>query len=138
MGKQFLYVSLGILFLAIAYGVIAGSARADWNPSASGCIVGFFNANEVGSTYGVFSDSGECWLFRPLGGTWERSPMYDLPLPVSEISLLGCDLLVTHSDDVWRYDTTSLEWTPASPFPGCPSSAAEVTTWGRIKAKYAP
>ena len=56
---------------------------------------------------------------------------------MSEIKLLGSELIVTHSDEVWEYDGNTDEWVQVGPFPGSSSSAMRETTWGQIKGEYA-
>ena len=132
MCRQFFYVSLGILALTMACGIVATNASADWDPDASTCIIGFSDSS--GPPYHVFANSGDCYVLWS-DGSWQRDAVYDLPVSTSEIRLLGREIIVTHGDVVWDWDNALDQWVLADPFPGC-ASPTEETSWGRLKAKY--
>jgi hypothetical protein len=127
MAKNFFFMTLGILALALAYNLGAERARADWNPSAPGVIIG-------GSNYRWWDTSGECWKLGLDG--WTREPVtFDLPVPVSQIKFIdftGLAQLITTDDHGW---VNNNGWRDMGPFPG--SVSLQTESWAKIKGRYA-
>ena len=129
MAKRFMYVSVGVLFLVAAYQLGVERARADWDISVSGQIVG-------GDHYFWYTASGEAWYVD--GSGWSRASGGDLPLPGTDVKFLYRDYstanLVTHDDVAWFWEA-SQGWTNMGPFPGGPVALDE-ESWGSVKAKH--
>ncbi len=129
MAKQFFYISIGILALAVAYHLIAvDPVEADWNTFAVGCFTGV-----DGNTW--YSTSGEAWDVN--GNTLEWYPAEDEDLPVSttQIELFGSHCFSTTSGDVWVFSGT-YGWRMMQPFPSCGGTATEKSSWGDIKREF--
>jgi len=74
--RTFMYASIGILALTLAWSIGYQMAAADVNPAGS--VHAVFMSSKV---LGV---SGECYDWSPVSG-WARDPRYDSPVPVGEI-----------------------------------------------------
>lgn len=137
MAKRFFYVAAGIFLLVAAYQLGAERARADWDPSGSGYVLG------AGGPQLVWSSLGEMYQWSiPESGdvVWTRGTGMDLPVPAADIKLLSCDsnsyatvaTLVTREGVIWVFRN---EWRLAPPVPGGPVPV-QGRSFGATKAKY--
>lgn len=76
MSRRFLYVSLGILALSVAYHLGAGQAGADWQPGAEGQVRGITGWG--GNTWIAIGPNGELVF---LNGSTGWGPTGYPPLP---------------------------------------------------------
>jgi hypothetical protein len=128
MTKRILYLSLSLLCLVCAYQLGADRARAEWDPTLSGVVVG-------GTSGYWYSASGEAWW--PSFEGWVRQEPYDLPVSAADVKFLSNEgnqlFLITRDDIGWRlYDSV---WTCIGPFPGSPVPL-QSDSWGKIKDRY--
>lgn len=131
LARRFLYVSLGILALSIAYHLGVASARADWHLAASGSIKGL-------AAIWAHDDAGQAWELRSSG--WLRRPERDLPMPVSDVKFMdGGYSLITVSDEGWVY-SDGTGWISCGSFPGSAtgvqSPRVEESRWGKLKGSF--
>ena len=124
MAKRFMYVSIGVMCLVAAYQLGVERARAEWNASAPGQIVG-------GADDRWYTSAGECWYARP--GGWTREATLDLPIPANEVKFFDTVTLISTSDVAWTWGGAS--WTEIGPFPGGPVSQ-EARSWGSTKGRF--
>jgi hypothetical protein len=130
MAKRFFYVSFGILCLVAAYQLGAEQARADWDSTTSGVVVG--GGGEV-----WYARDGVAWQLSS-DDTWRRWPEADLPVPFSGVTFFdqeynGDPVRVTAGDEVWFWQAGA--WQLADPFPGGPVSL-DGASWGKVKVGY--
>ena len=132
--KKFFYVCAGLFLLAAAYHLGAQSAKADWDETLTGPIVG-------GDGWKFYTRSGEAWEVQREGPPWHRTPAYDLPVPASDVKLVTLDYsgqgrLVTKSGDAWVHDYgESCSWVYVGPFPGG-SVQVESKSWSGVKDAF--
>ena len=128
MAKRFFFICAGVLMLAIAYQFGVDSARADWDTSVPGAIVG-------GDHFYWYTSAGDAWSVSQSG--WTRSSEGDLPVPSSEVKFLFRDCcsgsLVTYDDVAWYWE--SQVWTNLGAFPGGPIGT-KPSSFGSIKGAY--
>ena len=145
MARKFFLVSLGILALAIAYNLGAERARADWDATAPGQIIGGGMNNVNDSRW--YTATGEAWTLDRHGwerGEWEART--DLPVPANQVKFLNFEggsggfgvHLITVDDVGWTIHTahpTHGEWTEVGPFPGGPVTV-DPQSFGKTKGSY--
>lgn len=135
MAKRFMYVSVGVLCLVVAYQVGARDARADWGNF--GQISGVTPGSSTQQDFLFVSSAGEAWMREYAG--WIRRADLDLPVPASDVKFLegmgqgDSYVLVTNDDSIWVW--FSGEWEPSDPLPGGPVSLDE-QSWGKTKAGF--
>lgn len=125
--RRFLFISLGILALSIAYHLGGDIARADRDDSNLGAI-------RLCTGPAVVSQAGEMWVFRGGGGTgfWERFPLLNPPVPTSEIKFYesGGQLIITRSDEAWWFSNGNWANYGAPPLSPTPTKSP---SWGQLK-----
>ena len=139
MAKRFFYISLGILALAVAWSLVAVSARASTDGDEHACVA-------VGDGLWWFSNSGEAFKLGT-GGNWSREADHDLPVPPGQIRYLGnlgdqitltggqvSLILITNSNEFWawgfvkpsvRMSRPERRWVKCDTFPGCRGTVPE-------------
>ena len=128
MAKRFAYVSFGILCLVAAYQLGAQRARADWDVSLSGDVVGTFGWDAV------FDRAGQAWRLEPTHTPqWERAPTFDLPVPTTQIKLMSNFVIITNDDRGWVLQGSA--WNDVGAYPGDPTPLA-ADSWAKIKGRY--
>jgi hypothetical protein len=127
LAKRFLYVSAGILCLALAYHFGSGSATAQ-GPSA---------VRRLGDSW--FQSGGA--VYRAEGSSCETSGWVlelDLP-PVPPSALISYDreVAVTETGEGWvKCPVIDGTWQSIGAIPG--ATVTERTSWGNVKARYRP
>lgn len=136
MAKRFFFLCAGVLCLAAAYQVGTESARAEWDGSAAGSLVG--GGFAAGGPWIAFTSAGEAWSITP-GAGWIRRVDADLPVPAAEVKFLDSNgelfILITTGDDVWQFVDNGLGWFRIDSFPGGPISLPS-ESWGKVKAAH--
>jgi hypothetical protein len=125
MTKRLFYVSLSLLCLVGAYQLGADRARAEWDDSVLGSVVGGFSDGWNSTWYAA---SGEAWSLNNQG--WERVVESDLPVPASEVKFMDERTIITASDEGWLL--VSNTWQNFGPFPGGPVPL-QAESWGKVK-----
>jgi hypothetical protein len=125
MARRLFYVSLGILALAIAYTLGANSAGAQ---GRSGAIL------MMDHNGWVIDSAEQVWnIGANIPGVWDREPVYDPPVPLSEVQLWSAHALVTSDGHGWYNNGGG--WVDCGPHPGGPVPV-EGSSVGAIKAAY--
>ena len=127
--RKFFFAALGVLCLVASYELGATRAEAEWDPNQPGRVIGYLGS--------MFIDSdGHAYTFRLSEvGAYDRVPMGDLPVAISEVKLLGESHLVTTADEIWRWTGTSFGgWQLWGPLP--PATAVESPSFGALKDKF--
>ena len=120
--KAFFFICAGILMLLVAIRHGVDTARADFDPTADGPIVGV--AGVV-----ILTDESEAWTVHPYTDEWIRVPGEDPP--VSEMLFFADDVIVSTNGDVWFWRGEWINF--GSPPIGTPASAS---TWSQLKSKF--
>jgi hypothetical protein len=141
MARRFFFVCLGILCLVCAYQLGADRARADWDLTVPGQVVGGGPTN-LGVWY---TAAGEAWGIRVVGPQqyeWVRADGFDLPVPASEVKFLssvenaGFIQVLTNDDVAYVLNWVAGEqWVEVGPFPGGPVPLRG-DSWGGVKDRY--
>jgi hypothetical protein len=129
MARRLFHLSLSLLCLVAAYQLGAERARAEWNGTASGSVIGGFSN---GSTAFWYTGSGEAWSLNA-GVGWERVAEWDLPVPFSEVKFMDEHAIITTADEGWLL--VSNTWQSFGQFPGGPVPLQK-EPWGKIKGRY--
>lgn len=130
MARKFLYVSLGILALAIACNLGSGGAGASIVDTsiAGGNVVA---AATEGNAFSLLTADGSIYWVTEAGFTFVRS----IPIPVADVAFfLGDDEgIVSRSGEVWK--VFGAGWLNLGPAPGGPIPVAN-DSFGAIKGKF--
>ena len=124
MARKFFFVCAGILCLMASYQL--GTLRAEAQSGAT-AIVAMDHAGWV------LDNQGRVWNVGHQGVPWERTPVWDPPVPVSQIAHWGVWAVVTTDGVGWWHDAST--WHNAGAFPGGPI-AVEQESAGSVKGKY--
>ena len=128
--KAFCYACLGIFLLVAAWTMGAQHAKADFDPTLQGHVIGFAHL-EIDNGYAIRSD-GTVWLVDYTG--WhEFTPHNPLPVPVNQIKFYGGTIIVAESGQAWIFE--SGEWISRGQMPP-PTVSAESSTWSGVKKGY--
>ena len=125
MAKRFMYVAIGILCLVAAYQLGAERARAD---ASAGTMI-----HTLGHNGWVLDTAGQVWNITR-ENCWERTPTWDLPVPLSDVAMWDNHALITTSGIAWRHDGVS-DWIECGPHPGGPISLDQ-KSWGSVKGNF--
>ena len=136
MAKRFAYVSFGILCLVASYQLGVERAKADWDHSGTGAIVG-------GDFRTYFGAAGDAWRINHSTASWDRTEEFDLPFPASEVKFYsqaswdgGVLFLVTKDDEAWfKLPSPQYAWEYVGLLPGTPVSL-QSQSLGGTKSKY--
>jgi len=127
--KRFLYGSLGVLALALAFHLGAESVKSGYvDNSTTGAVAIAPGANPY-----ILDENGVVWLIDVPSGWRDDIASPPLPVPASEVKLWTTNMFVTHDNHAWRWSEG--DWLDMGPWPGSPT-ATENTSWGRIKADF--
>jgi hypothetical protein len=116
--RNFMFVCIGLLALAMAYHLGSRSTYAAYDPEVRGRIIGV-RGDECVDRF------GEAWHLD--GDGWVRQEGADLPVPISDVKFLGERILITVNDHGWYYD--SGKWVLVGEFPS-DRVLPEGETWG--------
>jgi hypothetical protein len=99
--KSFCYACAGIFLLVCAWTMGARHARADFDPTLQGHVIGM--ARWFGNSNCLRSD-GTLWRLGSSGWTQADQNAYlPLPVPVSDILFWEFDRMVTKTGHGWHY-----------------------------------
>jgi hypothetical protein len=124
--KAFFLICAGILMLSVALHLSTRTAVADFDPEAAWPIVA------MGDSGSVLLDSGECWIIGQ--GGWYREPMFDAPIPVSEIAFWNEQVVVATNGDGWLLHGGSEYINIGAPPNGTP---AAISNWSQLRGNFA-
>ncbi len=133
MAKQFFFISMGVLALAIAYNLVAvRPVEAAWEPGETGCVA-------CSAENYFWSQAGEAYYVIPETATWMDDAEKNLPVPASTVKFMtrtGSNFyLATVTDEVWIHYSSGV-WQQIATFPGCGGTATEKSSWGEIKREF--
>lgn len=133
MARRFFFVSAGIFLLAGAYHLGVRTARADWDLSSAGDLVGFATPG-FGEAH-VVTREGKMWQVTYHEWTQWTDPEADLPVPTAMVKFFGPGVLITKDEVAWVYAGTGIGWISKGPFPGSPVPV-DGRSFGSIKAQH--
>jgi hypothetical protein len=130
--KSFFYVSLGILALAVAFHLGATSAKGQ--AGAGPQVAGVTGSGVVSAA--IVDAAGYIWATAGL-----NNPVFGPIAPPSSTRIIAIGageygahiFIVNEGGEFWEW--TGSSWLLQHSFPSGPPTAAERTTWGRIKAE---
>ena len=135
--KPLLYVVTSVLLLTVGFLLDANSAKAEWDTTLTGPIVG-------GVERYYYTATGQAWVlgFDRVPPSWSRADArLDLPVPASEVKFLTIAgdwfVIVMRSGDSWavNWTTPASHWQFCGPFSGQPIQT-EGKSWGGVKNGY--
>ncbi len=123
--KAFMFVSIGILALVVAFQFEVRTSRADFDESAAIRVVG------LGGN-GLVALLADGTVFAANAShDWYEDDSSPVPVSVASIAFWNGSNLVTNSDECWIFDGA---WEQAPSLPG--AVRAQDSSWSQVKASY--
>jgi len=107
--RTFMYASIGILALTLAFSVGFQMAAADTNPQGWGNV---FAVEGDGTALQVLTIDGEYWRVNAAPHGWERptDESYQLPIPVEQIAYYTPHAILATNGDAWIHNSAGDPW----------------------------
>jgi hypothetical protein len=114
-------IILSVLFLVTFSSSLAGVVV--WPPENASGIVSVYD--QYPDHFHALSANGQVWHFSADFGASPHDPMFDPPVPVSEIAWWSIRILVTNNAEIWALPVGEEDWSYLGVFPGAAAGLDE-------------